>query len=394
MRLDWDNMTDEKRKGLRRIRMKKIRTIGIVGCGVMGSAIGLSAAASGYDVVFKIRENRDPADVFDRKITQVLIKRVEKNKMTRLEMDRISRNIKITNHYEELRECELVIESVVETLELKTGIFRELAKACSEETLFVSNTSTFLIKEVMENVPRPERTAGLHYFFPANINPLVEIIRHDDTSFETFTAIREFAVNSGKIVVEVKDFPGFAINPVFIAAYMLTDSFYGKYNTATLDSISREAMGLKYGMMWVQNGTGISTCYHAAESMHRRFHPTDIGFVEMPESLKDCFRNKRQWDLDDGPVIEDKDIRGVVIDRLLGTIFTLCSHLIEKEIISLTDLEKGIRYSLAWPRGPFSMMNDMGMEKTRQLIVQSCFAGPFNMPEHFLRKTPSPWVLA
>ena len=374
--------------------MKKIRTVGIVGCGVMGSAIGLSAAASGYDVVFKIKENKEPEAVFDGKIMQVLIKKMEKNKITREEMDRITRKIKVTNQYEDLTDCELIIESVVETLELKTGIFRELAKACSDDTLFVSNTSTFLIKEVMENVPFPERTAGLHYFFPANINPLVEIIRHDDTSFETFTAIREFAVNSGKIVVEVKDSPGFAINPVFIATYMLTDSFYGKYNTATLDSISREALGLKYGMMWVQNGTGISTCYHAAQSMHHRFRPTDIGFVEMPESLKDCFRNKRHWDLTDGPVIEDGDIRRVVIDRLLGTIFTLCSHLIEKQIISLTDLEKGIRYSLAWPKGPFSMMNELGMEKTRQLTVQSCFAGPFNMPEHFLQKTPSPWVLA
>lgn len=374
--------------------MKKIRTVGIVGCGVMGSAIGLSAAASGYDVVFKVKENQDPEAVLDRKIIQALSGKVKKNKLAQAEMDRITRKIKITNQYEDLRECELIIESVVETLELKTGIFRELAKACSDETLFVSNTSTFLIKEVMENVPYPERTAGLHYFFPANINPLVEIIRHDDTSFETFTAIREFAVASKKTVVEVKDFPGFAVNPVFIATYMLTDSFYGKYNVATLDSISREALGLKYGMMWVQNGTGISTCYHAAQSMYRRFRPTDIGFVEMPESLKDCFRNKKPWDLTDGPVIDDRDIRRVVIDRLLGTIFTLCSHLIEKQIISLTDLEKGIHYSLAWPKGPFSMMNELGMEKTRQLIVQTCFAGPFSMPEHFLQKTPSPWVLA
>ena len=174
--------------------MKRIRTVGIVGCGVMGSAIGLSAAASGYDVVFKIKENKEPEAVFDGKIMQVLIKKMEKNKITREEMDRITRKIKVTNQYEDLRDCELIIESVVETLELKTGIFRELAKACSDDTLFVSNTSTFLIKEVMENVPFPERTAGLHYFFPANINPLVEIIRHDDTSFETFTAIREFEI--------------------------------------------------------------------------------------------------------------------------------------------------------------------------------------------------------
>lgn len=374
--------------------MQQIRTVGIVGCGVMGSAIGMSAAASGYDVIFKIRENRNPEEVFDRKIYQVLLKRVEKNKMTPAQMNLILDRIRVTTCYEDLKDCQLVIESVVETLELKTGIFQELSKACAKDAIFVSNTSTFLIREVMENVPRPERTAGLHYFFPANINPLVEIIRHDDTSLETFLALKEFAVKSGKIVVEVKDFPGFAVNPVFIATYMLTDSFVGKYNTATLDSISREALGLKYGMMWVQNGTGISTCYHAAESMARRFRSTDIGFVEMPDSLKDCFRNKRQWDLDDGPVIEDQDIRSVVADRLLGTVFTLCSHLIEKEIISLSDLEKGIRYSLAWPKGPFTMMNEMGMEKARQLIVQSCYAGPFAMPGHFMQKTPPAWVLA
>nr|NJM04048.1 hypothetical protein [Desulfobacula sp.] len=320
-------------------------------------------------------------------------KKVAQNKMSQADMDRILVRIKGTSRYEDLGDCDLIIEAAVEDFDLKKKIFNDLSRVCRKDAILVSNTSTFPIEDLMADVFCPERTAGLHYFFPANVNQLVEVIRQEKTSPETLTAIRAFAERNGKTVIEVRDFPGFAINPVFISSYMVLNSFYGNYNAATLESISKEALGLKFGILWVQNFSGIGTSYHAAKSMYDYLSSTDVGFIKMPEPLEDCFKTSCIWNLEDGPIIEDKTIRKVVIDRLLGTIFTMATHLVEKAVVSAKDLEKGVRISLAWPQGPFALMNRLGMEKVRELIVNTCYSGLFKMPDRFSEKIPEPWVI-
>lgn len=373
--------------------MKEIKTVGIIGFGVMGAAIGMNAASSGYKVIFK-ELNEDLVHLmFDKWVVQALGKRVATRKITQADMDDITCKIKGTAKFEDLKGCDLIIEAAVENLELKISLFENLSKVCPDDTIFVSNTSTFPIEKVMEKVTNQERTAGLHYFFPANVNRLVEVIRQKNTSDDTFNAVRDFAIKNKKVVISVKDFPGFAVNPVFISSYMVLDSFYGNYNAATLESISKEALGLKYGIMWVQNGSGIGTSFHAAKSMYEYLNGTDVGFLKVPEQLATCFDNRSSWNLEDGPVIEDKTIRQVVIDRLLGVIFAISTHLVEKTIVTVSDLEKGIKTSLAWPEGPFSFMNRLGMEATRKLIVLACYSGLFKMPLRFLNGIPEPWAL-
>jgi 3-hydroxyacyl-CoA dehydrogenase len=313
--------------------------------------------------------------------------------MTQPQMDEIVSRFKGTARYEDLKDCDLVMEAAQEEIEKKIDIFENLAQICSSDTIFVSNTSTILIEDIMATITHPQRTAGLHYFFPAHVNPLVEVIRQKKTSDETNEALKAFAVNTKKSIINVKDHPGFSINPVFIATYMLIDSFRKSYNVATLDSISREALGLKYGIMWVQNHTGLGTCYNAAKSLSDQLIDTDIGFLKVPETLKACFEGQKGWDLKDGPVIKDKTTRQVLINRILGSIFTISTHLVEKRIVSVADMEKGIKTSLAWPEGPFSMMNRLGMEKTRELIVLECYSGHFQMPKRFLNGIPEPWDL-
>lgn len=373
--------------------MKEIKTVGIIGFGVMGAAIGLNAASVGYNVIFKELNDELVESMYDKWVTKALNKKVEKNKMTREQMDEVAGRITGTSRFEDLKECDLVIEAAVENIDLKKQIFGELSKACRDDAIIVSNTSTFPIEQLMENVPNPERTAGLHYFFPANVNRLVEVIRQAKTSDDTFEAVKGYAEKNNKVVIAVKDFPGFAINPIFISSYMALNSFYGNYNAATLESISKEALGLKFGIMWVQNFSGIGTSYHAAKSMYEYLADSDVGFINVPEPLETCFNGPGKWDLEDGPVIEDNTIRKVVIDQLLGTIFTIATHLVDKDVVSVKDLEEGVKISLAWPQGPFSLMNNLGMEKVRELIVNTCYTSLFKMPERFKKDTPAPWVL-
>jgi 3-hydroxyacyl-CoA dehydrogenase len=365
--------------------MKKIETIGVIGFGVMGSAIALSAASAGYSVVFKELNDELVQAMFEKWVTRPLAKKVEKNKISQQEADEINLKIKGTSKYTDLVECDLIIEAAVENFDLKKQVFKELSDACRDDTVIVSNTSTFPIRELMADVKKPERTAGLHYFFPANVNKLVEVIRQEKTSDETYAAIKSFAEKNKKTVISVKDFPGFAVNPVFIASYMVLNSFYGNYNAATLESISKEALGLKFGILWVQNFTGIGTSFHAAQSMHDYLAETDVGFISMPEPLANLYRTGETWNLEDGPIIKNKIVRQIVIDQLYGAIFTISTHLVEKKVVTKEDIEKGIRLSLAWPNGPFSLMEKLGEEAVKDLVLKTCYSSGFKLPQTYLK---------
>ncbi len=374
--------------------MAKIETVGIVGFGVMGAAIGLNAASSGYRVIFKELNDELVRSMYDRWVKAALDKRVAKGKMSQQEMDHVAGMISGTASYQDLAPCDLVIEAAVEKMDLKIQIFKDLDKVCRPDAILVSNTSTFLIERLMASVSNPSRTAGLHYFFPANINRLVEVIRQKETSDETFSALMAFAEKNRKVPIAVKDFPGFAINPVFISSYMMLDSFYGDaYNVATLERISQLALSVRFGIMWVQNGSGLGTCYHAAVSMNDYLADTDVGYPAVPDQLKIQFESGKPWNLEDGPVADDPALLDVVKDRLLGSIFTISTHLIEKGVVSTKDLELGICTSLAWPKGPFAMMNAMGMEESARLVRLTVESGEFKMPRTFSGAVPSPWEL-
>lgn len=374
--------------------MKEIATVGVVGFGVMGAAIGLNAAMAGYRVLFKELNDELVKAMYEKGVAKPLSKRVAKGKMSQEEMDQIAGRITGTSSYDDLAVCDLVIEAAVEKMDLKIQVFADLAAACPEDTILVSNTSTFLIEKLMEKVSNPSRAAGLHYFFPANVNRLVEVIRHPQTSDETYEALMAFARQNRKVPITVRDFPGFAINPVFIAVYLVLDSFYGdQYNAVTLEQLSQEALGVKFGIMWVQNGTGLGTCYHAGASMVDYLGDSDIGYPQVPQSLKAKFEANELWDLEQGEVLADETARRQVIDRLLGAIFAISTHLVEKEVVSLADLELGITTSLAWPKGPFAMMNDLGMAEAQRLVNVSVAAGDFKLPQKFAAGDSVPWQL-
>jgi len=374
--------------------MKEIKTVGIIGFGVMGAAIGMNAAMSGYRVVFKELNDELVQSMFDKWVVKALDKRVAKGKITQADMDAITGLISGTSHYEALSECDLIIEAAIEKMDLKIQIFEDLSSVCREDVILVSNTSTFLIETLMAKVANQERTAGLHYFFPANINRLVEVIRQKKTSDDTYQALMVFAEKCRKTAISVKDFPGFAINPLFISSYMVLDSFLGEtYNVATLESISQEALNVRFGIMWVQNGSGLGTCYHAGVSMFEYLNGSDLGYPEVPDQLKTQFESGAPWNLADGEITTDPQARDKVKDRLLGNVFTIAAHLVENDVVSVADLELGVCTALAWPKGPFGLMNELGMEETTRLIQQSVACGDYKMPKRFLTGVPEAWKL-
>jgi len=157
--------------------------------------------------------------------------------------------------------------------------------------------------------------------------------------------------------------------------------------------MTQEVLGVRFGIMWVQNAAGLGTCFHAGNSMVEYLGDSDVGYPQVPESLKAKFEAGELWDIENGEVLADEAAGSQVKDRLLGAIFAISTHLIEKEVVSFKDLELGIKTSLAWPKGPFEMMNDLGMEEVTRLVKVAVAAGDFKLPRKFAVGDLTPWEL-
>ena len=187
----------------------------VLGAGTMGAGIVQSFAQKGYEVIV-----RDIKDEFVERglagINKSLSKLVSKGKMTEESKEEILSRISGTTDMNLASDCDLVVEAAIENMKIKKEIFAELDRICKPETILASNTSSLSITEVASATSRPEKVIGMHFFNPAPVMKLVEIIRGMATSQETFEAVKELSLGIGKEPVEVKEAPGFVVNRILI----------------------------------------------------------------------------------------------------------------------------------------------------------------------------------
>ncbi|MBC2579933.1 3-hydroxybutyryl-CoA dehydrogenase [Clostridium sp. DJ247] len=192
--------------------MKKVC---VLGAGTMGAGIAQAFAAKGYEVVL-----RDIKEEFVERgligIKKGLSKLVAKAKITQEDADALVARITATTDLNLAADCDLIVEAAVENMEIKKQIFRELDKICKAETILASNTSSLSITEVAAATNRPDKVIGMHFFNPAPVMKLIEIIRGMATSQETFDMIKELSLAIGKDPVEVAEAPGFVVNRILI----------------------------------------------------------------------------------------------------------------------------------------------------------------------------------
>ena len=187
----------------------------VIGAGTMGAGIVQAFAQKGYEVI--VRDIKD--EFVDRGIAGInkgLTKLVSKGKITEEDKEAVLSKITGTTDLGLAADCDLVIEAAVENMEIKKQIFAELDKICKEETILASNTSSLSITEVASATNRPDRVIGMHFFNPATILKLVEVIRGMATSQETFDKVKAMSEAIGKTPVEVAEAPGFVVNRILI----------------------------------------------------------------------------------------------------------------------------------------------------------------------------------
>ena len=186
----------------------------VLGTGTMGSGIVQTFATKGYEVILKGRNGSCSKGIAG--IQKNLEKLVKKEKITVEKMEEILSRITGTSDMNLAEDCDLIIEASVEDMEIKKQIFAELDEICKPETIFASNTSSLSITEIGAYTKRPDKVIGMHFFNPATMMKLVEIIKGMGTSDETFELVKEVAIAVGKDPVEISEAPGFVVNRILI----------------------------------------------------------------------------------------------------------------------------------------------------------------------------------
>jgi 3-hydroxybutyryl-CoA dehydrogenase len=246
------------------------KAIGIVGGGIMGCGIAEVAARSGCDVVLR-EVNEALVEASVRRLETSLDTAVRKTKLTVEERNDITQRIRFTDRLEELSGRDLVVEAVVEDLDVKTEIFAALDKIVRPDALISSNTSSLPIMQLAAATDRPERVIGLHFFNPAPVMPLVEIIPCELSSDETVSRAREFASDQlGKTTITAKDRAGFVVNalliPYLLAAIRMADA--GLASAADIDKAMVGGCNHPMGPLALTDLIGLDTTVAVAESMY------------------------------------------------------------------------------------------------------------------------------
>jgi 3-hydroxybutyryl-CoA dehydrogenase len=251
-----------------------IKMIGVLGAGSMGNGIAQVAAQAGYQVVMRDIEDRFVENGL-KAIGKFLAKSVEKGKMTEEQKKGVLGRIKGTIRMEDLKDADFVIEAVFEDLELKKNIFKQLDELTRPGVILTTNTSSMSITEIAMSTKRPERVAGMHFFNPAPIMKLVEVIRGYHTNDDTIHAVMEMTKKMGKEPVEVKkDTPGFIVNRLMIP-HMVEAIKMLEEGVATIEDIDKAVkLGLNYpmGPFELMDLTGVDITLHVTEYLYKELN--------------------------------------------------------------------------------------------------------------------------
>ena len=250
----------------------QIRTVGVLGCGLMGAGIAQVCAQSGYKTIV-----REVEDSFLKKglgrIDKFLTDGVAKGKVTQDLRDKTMGNLSGTTEFGELAGCDLVIEAIIENIEDKKKSYAALDAVLSEGAIFCSNTSSLCITELAATTKRPDRFAGLHFFNPVPIMKLVEVIRGLATTDATYRAVFDFASSLGKEPITAPDRPGFIVNRLLVP-YLLDAIREYESGLGTLEDIDKGmklGTGYPMGPFTLLDYVGLDTTYYIANIMFEEY---------------------------------------------------------------------------------------------------------------------------
>jgi 3-hydroxybutyryl-CoA dehydrogenase len=249
----------------------EVRTIGVVGLGAMGAGIAQLAMEAGYDTVGRELEE-GLAEAARGRIEHFVTRKVEKGTLTADDRDAALGRLRLTTELGELAACDLVVEAIVEELDAKLELFAELEQIVRPEAVLATNTSALSVTQIASAVSTPERVVGMHFFNPAPLMPLVEIVRALRTADETVETAYEVGARMGKSPIRCHDTPGFVVNRILIP--LLNDCIRvldeARVTPEDLDTAMKDGAGWPMGPCELVDLVGIDVHVHASEALYEK----------------------------------------------------------------------------------------------------------------------------
>jgi 3-hydroxybutyryl-CoA dehydrogenase len=248
-----------------------MQKIGIIGPGVMGSSIAYLAASCGFDVVLYGRSDNSLEKGKDR-IEKIISGGLKRGKITEKDAEKIREKIEYTTDFAPFVDCDIVIESVSEDMELKKDIFRRVDMICPKRTILATNTSTKSVTEIASVCKNQDRVVGMHFFNPAHIMKLVEVVKAVQTSDEVVEQVKDIAVKLGKIPVVVKDYPGFIVNRLLVPFLNHAIEFLESgIDAETLKKVTTLGLGHPMGPVELADFIGLDVVQAMGETLYEGF---------------------------------------------------------------------------------------------------------------------------
>jgi len=347
--------------------------IGVIGSGAMGSGIAQVAATAGHKV-FIYDNNEAALKKAGLALETSLAKLIEKQKLNAEAAKSIVANTVFVNSLDQLASCNLVIEAVIENLEVKKSIFSQLEKVLSPEALLASNTSSLSITSIASACKNPERVLGIHFFNPATLMQLVEIIPGVATKTEHITQVKEMITTWGKTTVVAKDTPGFIVNRVARPFYSEALRIYeeGIADMATIDAAMKE-QGFKMGPFELMDLIGHDVNYVVTETVWTQFYydpkfkPAlsqkrllEAGFLgrKSGRGFYDYSANASNPEAKNEPALKQN-----VFQRILAMLINEAADTLYLQIASKEDIDLAMTKGVNYPKGLLKWADEWGIEK-------------------------------
>ncbi|MGV6829306.1 MAG: 3-hydroxyacyl-CoA dehydrogenase NAD-binding domain-containing protein [Flavobacteriales bacterium] len=356
----------------------KQKIIGIIGSGTMGSGIAQVAATAGCQV--KLYDtNQDALEKAKTKLNKILNRLIEKKRIDQIEKTRIQNNIKYVNTLQNLADSELVIEAIIENLQIKQSVFKELETLVSANCVIASNTSSLSIASIASALHKPERCLGIHFFNPAPLMRLVEVIPAIQTSEEITNKVVKTISDWGKTVAVAKDTPGFIVNRVARPFYGEALRIYeeGIADFKTIDDAMKAIGGFRMGPFELMDFIGNDVNYTVTETVYNSFYQdprykpsftqkrlaeagylgrkTGKGYYEYPVIQSDSEESHNNKKLND-------ELLQTIFERILVMLINEAADALFWNIASTTDIDNAMTKGVNYPKGLLAWADQKGID--------------------------------
>lgn len=351
-----------------------MKVVGVIGAGTMGIGIAQVAVQNNKQVIV-IEANEEVLNKSKINLFKTFEKLVEKQKLTKEQVDFYRDTMIFTTDYRSLKDADLVIEAIVEKLDVKHSVFKNLEEIVSEKCILASNTSSLSIASISSILKNPSRFLGIHFFNPAPLMALVEVIPGVQTSLEVTELAKNEILSWNKKAVLVKDTPGFIVNRVARPFYGEALRIYeeGIADFATIDWAMTHFGGFRMGPFTLMDYIGNDINYTVTETVFEsfyfdpRFKPSFTQKRHKEAGLLGRKTGKGYYDYSEGSILpkpnEDVEIGKYIFNRILSMLINEAFDALFMKVASREDIDTAMKFGVNYPKGLLEWADEIGLEK-------------------------------